>query len=59
MTRWAEEHAADVRVYMYLQGLAEEQLEAVNAVARASGMAIGLYRDLAVGVSEGSSYNFV
>ncbi len=53
--QWAQEHEADIRFYMYLQWLAAEQLQAADAQARQAGMLLGLYRDLAVGVSEGSA----
>ena len=55
VAKWAAEHEADVRFYMYLQFLADEQLAAADAVAKKSGMVMGIYRDLAVGVSEGST----
>lgn len=46
-------HARHVEFYAFLQWLADEQLS--DAARRASGMAIGLYRDLAVGVDAGSA----
>ncbi|HET9095022.1 MAG TPA: 4-alpha-glucanotransferase [Candidatus Baltobacteraceae bacterium] len=49
----AAQHARHVEFYAFLQWLADEQL--ANAAHRASGMAIGLYRDLAVGVDAGSA----
>lgn len=52
---FAREHAAAVDWYAWLQWLADEQLAAVAARARELGMAIGLYRDLAVGASPGGS----
>lgn len=55
VANWAAEHDADVRFYMYLQFLADEQLANADAKAKASGMIMGIYRDLAVGVSEGST----
>ncbi|PSW12261.1 4-alpha-glucanotransferase [Photobacterium rosenbergii] len=42
-----------VRFYMYLQWNAEIQLQEAQQLAHEKGMMIGLYRDLAVGVSEG------
>ncbi len=39
----------------WLQWQAELQLQAAQSQARAAGMALGLYRDLAVGVNEGGS----
>ncbi|WP_108649787.1 4-alpha-glucanotransferase [Dongshaea marina] len=53
--QWIKQHERDVRFYLYLQWLASEQLEAVEQLARDKGMLIGLYRDLAVGVSEGGT----
>jgi 4-alpha-glucanotransferase len=55
VANWANEHEADVRFYMYLQFLADEQLAQADAKAKQSGMVMGIYRDLAVGVSEGST----
>ena len=51
---WRTEHADDVRFYSYLQFLAAEQLEDAYSEARKQGLAVGTYRDLAVGVSSGS-----
>ncbi|RDV26150.1 4-alpha-glucanotransferase [Alteromonas aestuariivivens] len=44
-----------VRFYQFLQWQAAEQLEQASQAAQNAGMEIGLYRDLAVGVSEGSA----
>ena len=55
VAKWADEHESDVRFYMYLQFLADEQLAQADAIAKKSGMVMGIYRDLAVGVSEGST----
>lgn len=44
-----------VKFYMYLQWQAAIQVENAQQTARDSGMSIGIYRDLAVGVSEGSA----
>ncbi|UAA40426.1 4-alpha-glucanotransferase [Paraneptunicella aestuarii] len=44
-----------VTFYMFLQWQAAKQLEQANQTALDSGMKIGIYRDLAVGVSEGSA----
>ncbi len=43
---------AQVELFMYLQWVADEQLTQAQQVAQQSGMAIGLYRDLAVGVCD-------
>ena len=51
---WAKEHESEVEFYMYLQFLADEQLEAAHNVAKEKNMAVGIYRDLAVGCSIGS-----
>jgi 4-alpha-glucanotransferase len=44
-----------VRFYLFLQYMADQQYQRASAVADERGMTIGLYRDLAVGVSEGSA----
>lgn len=44
-----------IRFYMYLQWLADEQLESAQSAARDAGMRIGIYRDLAVGVDAGGA----
>lgn len=44
-----------VKFYLFLQWIAAQQLAQASEVATACGMTIGLYRDLAVGVSEGSA----
>ncbi|HEV3155241.1 MAG TPA: 4-alpha-glucanotransferase [Candidatus Baltobacteraceae bacterium] len=48
VARFAGGHAHEVRFYEFLQWVADEQLAAASHAAQ--GMAIGLYRDLAVGV---------
>jgi 4-alpha-glucanotransferase len=52
---FAKEHALSVRFYLFLQYMADQQYQRASAVADERGMTIGLYRDLAVGVSEGSA----
>jgi 4-alpha-glucanotransferase len=47
--QFGREHAARVEFFMYVQWNADRQLAAAQARALASGMAIGLYADLAVG----------
>lgn len=44
-----------VKFYLFLQWIASQQLENASSKAIECGMTIGLYRDLAVGVSEGSA----
>jgi 4-alpha-glucanotransferase len=48
-------HRARVDFFTYLQWLADQQLAAVQGRARAAGMPIGLYQDIAVGVSPASA----
>ncbi len=52
---FAAAHADTVSYHAWLQWLADAQLAAVAARARERGMAIGLYRDLAVGANSGGS----
>ena len=52
---FARRHADTVQFHLWLQWLAEEQLDAVQTYCQNSGMAHGLYGDLAVGVSRGGS----
>ena len=52
---FAKNYADLVDFYAYLQFVAQNQLEEVDRVSQQKGMAIGTYRDLAVGVSEGST----
>ena len=49
VTEFARAHTIDVEYHEYLQWMLVEQIDHVCACARASGMRIGLYRDLAVG----------
>lgn len=48
--RFASEYAAEVDYHAYLQWLAENQLAEAQHRAKAAGMALGLYVDLAIGV---------
>lgn len=47
---FAEENAHEVDFHLWLQWIAEKQLDEAQAAARAGGMRLGLYLDLAVGV---------
>jgi 4-alpha-glucanotransferase len=49
VARFAEEHRQRLDFLTWLQWIADEQLGAAAAAARDGGMAVGLYRDLAVG----------
>nr|WP_256476103.1 4-alpha-glucanotransferase [Siccirubricoccus soli] len=51
--RFTEDHAAEVEFQAWLQWVADTQLG--TAAAAAQGMAIGLYRDLAVGADNGGA----
>mgnify|MGYP001266300666 FL=1 len=51
----AAELAADVDYHLYLQWQADLQLAQAATAAREAGMAIGLYRDLAVGSNPGGA----
>merc|ERR1712137_1128000 len=55
VAKFAKKHKKRVQFYMFLQWQAAEQLEKANQAAIAAGMPVGIYRDLAVGVSEGSA----
>ncbi|MEO1089198.1 MAG: 4-alpha-glucanotransferase [Pseudomonadota bacterium] len=52
---FAEAHADRVAFFAFLQWLADLQLAEAHAACRDAGMAIGLYRDLAVGVTASGS----
>ncbi|MBZ9610936.1 4-alpha-glucanotransferase [Rheinheimera maricola] len=53
--QFAKQHKAELDYYCYLQFIAQQQLAAAQQVAKDAGMLLGLYRDLAVGVSEAST----
>lgn len=52
---FAASHQDDIEFFSYLQFCAQQQLEQVQQQAKDAGMLLGLYRDLAVGVSEAST----
>ncbi|MBU3023055.1 4-alpha-glucanotransferase [Aestuariibacter sp. A3R04] len=52
---YRKKHEKRVKFFMFLQWQAALQLQKASDVAVEAGMTIGLYRDLAVGVSEGSA----
>jgi (1->4)-alpha-D-glucan 1-alpha-D-glucosylmutase len=56
---FAREHASDVQFRLWLQWLAEVQLESVQRYARTRGMGLGLYCDVAVGANEGGAETWV
>ena len=53
--RFREEQPERVAFHAWLQWLADAQLKHASERAHASGMAVGLYRDLAVGADRGGS----
>ena len=53
--QFREQHADEVRFYACLQWLASTQLAACQDLTHELGMALGIYRDLAVGVTEGGT----
>ncbi|MDH3768468.1 MAG: 4-alpha-glucanotransferase [Gammaproteobacteria bacterium] len=53
--RFALRHRDSIDFYQYLQWVADSQLAEVQAAAIESGMVIGVYRDLAVGVAPNGS----
>jgi 4-alpha-glucanotransferase len=55
VAKFKKANANDVKFYLFLQWIAAQQLEAASQKATDCCMTIGLYRDLAVGVSEGSA----
>jgi 4-alpha-glucanotransferase len=52
----ARDHSAEISFHCFLQWLAERGLAEAQAVARASGMKVGLITDLAVGTDSGGSH---
>lgn len=55
VSQFAKRNKNRVNFYLFLQWQAALQFEAASMAAGDAGMLIGLYRDLAVGVSEGSA----
>ena len=55
VARFAQTNRNRVQFHSWLQWLAHEQLDKAAAVAQKNSMEVGLYRDLAVGVSSGGS----
>ncbi len=49
--RFEAEHERDVQFHLWLQWVADQQLEKANQRAKEAGMRIGLYLDFAVGVA--------
>lgn len=55
VSAFAAAHPDRVDFFIYLQWLADGQLQRASDTAKAAGMAVGLYVDLAVGVDRGGS----
>ncbi|CAH0526657.1 4-alpha-glucanotransferase [Vibrio hippocampi] len=53
--KYIRENQDKVHLYMYLQWLANDQIKEAQNLAEEKGMAVGLYRDLAVGVADSGS----
>ncbi|GAB59078.1 4-alpha-glucanotransferase [Rheinheimera nanhaiensis] len=53
--QFARQQKAELDFYCYLQFIAQQQIAKAQQVAKDAGMSLGLYRDLAVGVSEAST----
>ncbi|KKO46652.1 4-alpha-glucanotransferase [Arsukibacterium ikkense] len=53
--QFAKDHQQQLDFYCYLQFIAQQQLKAAQQQAKTAGMLLGLYRDLAVGVSDAST----
>ncbi|GAK86412.1 4-alpha-glucanotransferase [Vibrio ponticus] len=49
---YIEENRDQVHLYMYLQWIADCQVNEAQQLAESKGMSVGLYRDLAVGVAD-------
>ena len=56
---FAEEHSVTVEFFVWMQWLADEQLAAIGQQSWRRGLGVGLYQDLAVGVSSGGSESWV
>ncbi len=53
--KFIEDNQDLVHLYMYLQWVADTQINEAQALAEEKGMSVGLYRDLAVGVADSGS----
>jgi len=54
-TQWRIDNEHEILFWCYCQWVTEIQLEEADKLAKSLGMTLGLYRDLAVGVSKGGS----
>lgn len=53
--QWCAQHEAEIQFWSWLQWLAQQQFSACWQRSQQLGMAVGLYRDLAVGVAQHSA----
>ncbi|EJL83000.1 4-alpha-glucanotransferase [Pantoea sp. GM01] len=53
--QWCAAHEEEIQFWSWLQYLAQQQFAACWQYSQQLGMAVGLYRDLAVGVAQGSA----
>ncbi|WGV98683.1 4-alpha-glucanotransferase [Vibrio sp. YMD68] len=53
--KYIKDNQDSVHLYMYLQWIADTQINEAQTLAEEKGMAVGLYRDLAVGVADSGS----
>lgn len=53
--KYIKENQDQVTLYMYLQWVADTQINEAQTLAEEKGMSVGLYRDLAVGVADSGS----
>ncbi|MBW3695429.1 4-alpha-glucanotransferase [Vibrio sp. T187] len=53
--KFIKDNQSKVQLYMYLQWIADCQINDAQALAEEKGMSVGLYRDLAVGVADSGS----
>ncbi|NOH97172.1 4-alpha-glucanotransferase [Vibrio sp. 99-70-13A1] len=53
--KFIKDNQEKVQLYMYLQWIADCQIDDAQRLAEEKGMAVGLYRDLAVGVADSGS----
>lgn len=55
VANYIEDNQDQIQLYLYLQWVADTQINEAQSLAEEKGMALGLYRDLAVGVSDSGS----
>lgn len=53
--QWCAEHQDEIQFWSWLQWVAQQQFAICFQISQELGMTVGLYRDLAVGVAQGSA----